>query len=82
MLISLRTNLRISVTSAMVLTQSEDVLSTLLGANTDDRLQKEVLPAVLKNDVKFIQVLILKRDTVHYTICSKMLYRNLGKFRC
>lgn len=58
--------MRISVTSAMALTQSEGVLSTLLGASTDDRLQKEVLPAVLKNDVKFIQVLILKRDTVHY----------------
>jgi len=50
----------------MALTQSEGVLSTLLGASTDDRLQKEVLPAVLKNDVKFIQVLIFKRDTVHY----------------
>lgn len=50
----------------MALTQSEDVLSTLLGESTDDRLQKEVLPAVLENDVKFIQVLILKRDTVHY----------------
>lgn len=58
--------MRISVTSAMALTQSEGVLSTLLGASTDDRLQKEVLPAVLKNDVKFIQVLIFKRDTVHY----------------
>jgi len=52
-----KTNLRISVNSAMAVTQSEGVLSTLLGASTDDRLQKEVLPAVLKNDVKFIQLL-------------------------
>lgn len=61
-------NLRISVTSAMALTQSEDVLSTLLGESTDDRLQKEVLPAVLENDVKFIQVLILESDTVRYCL--------------
>jgi len=61
---SIRTNLRKTVTSAMVLTQTEDVLSRLLGASSDDRMKKEVIPAIVENDVDFIQVLILKR--MHY----------------
>lgn len=61
---SIRTNLRKAVTSALVLTQSEDVLSRLLDASIDDRMKKEVLPAVVENDVDFIKVLILKG--MHY----------------
>ena len=74
--ISIRSNLRKSITSAWALTRSKDVLSRLLGeGSSDERLKKEVLLAVYDNDVDFIQVLILKR--VHAllgTLASKIIY--------
>ena len=50
-----RSSLRNSVVSAIKLAQNE-VVSRLLKASSDSVMKKEVIAAILNNDVKFIQV--------------------------
>ena len=50
-----RSSLRKSLVSAVKLAQTE-VVSRLLKASSDSIMRKDVIPAIIDNDVEFIQV--------------------------
>ena len=56
--IQIRSSLSKAVVSANMQEHSEALVSTLIKEFGDSRMKEELLPAVLNNDVDFIQVMV------------------------